>query len=287
MMRFREKKHPLPRHIRHALPESVWIVTGSSRGIGRTAATLLISHGARVVLHGRDPVRLSQTEKLLADGAEPARLTSVAGDISNHETAYELVNAAIHRFGRLDGIIANAGISMRGSFLELSPEVMESVVGVNLLGTAYTLQAALPCLQKFQGRAVVVSSLAGLRGFPNVSIYSAARMGLFGLVESIRGELSAQESAVRLSLVALGFTENDPDKQILNAAGQSVTHRRSADATQEQSAAAVIRAAYGRRWFSVTTAKGKLFRLADRWIPGIVGDIIRSSAGRIHATDTA
>lgn len=266
----------LSRRIRTQLPGSVWIVTGSSRGIGRETARMLVDCGARVVLHGRSSDRLIQLcEQWPADS-----VTWKTGDIADPATAETLVATAIAVFGRLDGVIANAGVSMRGRFSQLQPEVMQQVVGTNLLGTAYTLQAALPRLRESSGRAVTVSSLAGLRGFPNVSIYSAARMGITGLVESVRAEHSSDP--IHLALIALGFTENDPDKEIMQADGSAVRHSRQAASSQQQAAAAIVRAAYSRRWFHVTTTQGHLFRFANRWLPELTGWILRRSGGKLH-----
>ncbi|AFG37799.1 SDR family NAD(P)-dependent oxidoreductase [Spirochaeta africana] len=273
-------KNRLSKRICRSLPATVWIVTGSSRGIGRVVAEMLLHNGASVVLHGRNPERLEQTRRELSQRYDETRLAALAGDIGNPDTAVELTVLAASRFGRLDGLVANAGISMRGRFLELAPEVMDTVVRTNLLGTAYTLQAALTLLQEYRGRAVVISSLAGLRGFPNVSIYSAARMALSGLVEAVRAEL--QPESPRPVLISLGFTENDPDKHILDAGGTAVRHQRSADATQQEAAVAILTAAFGRKGHYVTTAKGRLFAAANRWLPGLVGRLLQRSSGRIH-----
>lgn len=278
-MRTDTKRSLLSRQTRAALPGTVWIVTGSSRGIGRTAARMLLQAGASVVLHGRNAASLAQLAAACAEEGFTST-ASCAGDIQYPETAQELVQLAHARFGRLDGVIANAGISMRGDFCELNPSVMQQIIQIDLLGTAYTLRAALPALRATDGYAAVVSSLAGLRGFPHVSVYSAARMGISGLCESINAELS--RSRMRICLCFLGFTRNDPEKYTLNAAGERQQHRRTQGATQQESAAAVIQGAVKRRRTVVTTAAGRLFYTAQLLAPGIVGWIIRRSGGRVH-----
>lgn len=262
--------------------DSVWIVTGSSRGIGRETARLLLEHGASVVLHGRDSVVVNATaDSLQRDTAcKPDSIAVCTGDISDPETAHRLVTTARERYCRLDGVVLNAGLSMRGLFEDTSPDVIQKIFSVNLIGTSYCLQASLPELRQNRGRVVIISSLAGIRGFPNTAVYSASRMALHALAESVSIEM--KDSGVNISLMALGFTENDPDKRIFNAAGELIHHSRASGATQRQSAVMIIRAAYSRRLLHASTGSGRLFLTANTLFPSLVGFMLRRSGGKIH-----
>ncbi|GAB6091284.1 SDR family NAD(P)-dependent oxidoreductase [Spirochaeta dissipatitropha] len=261
---------------------SVWIVTGSSRGIGRETARVLLEYGAFIVLHGRDSIVVNTTADSLQKDTNCLRsnIEICTGDISDPETASRLVDTARERFHRLDGIVLNAGLSMRGLFEETSPEVIRQICSVNLIGTSYCLQAALPELKQSRGRAVIVSSLAGIRGFPNTAVYSASRMALLALAESV--SIETRHSGVNISLAALGFTENDPEKRIFNAAGQLVHHSRSSGSTQRQSALVILRAAFSKKLLHASTASGRLFLAANTLFPYLVGFLLRRSGGRIH-----
>ena len=193
-----------------SLQSKVIVVTGSSRGIGRHLAMLLLERGATVVLNGRDPERLEKTRVELAERASE-RVSALAGDVSHLEFCKSLAEFVRTKHGRLDGLINNAGASMRGNFSELSAATVDSIVHSNLQGSIYPTLACGPLLKESRGSVVFVSSLAGARGFPGVSVYSAAKMALTGLSQSLRAEWSS--AGVHVGLVFLAFTENDPDKR--------------------------------------------------------------------------
>lgn len=242
------------------------IITGSSRGIGRETARLLGSAGARIVLNGRNEARLQETaDALRAEGVEVAYL---AGDVSKREDMVALVAKAVASYGGVDLLINNAGISMRGPFSEVSEELARQLCEVNLVGSIVPTSAALDELTKSHGSLVFISSAAGLRGFPNVSVYSATKMALTGLAESLSAELHS--AGVHVGVFYLGFTENDPDKEILNARGEPITVTRGWQHTQAQAAAAIAKAIRQRKRRAVFTGPGKILSLAGRLFPRLV-----------------
>ena len=125
--------------------------------------------------------------------------------------------ATIRRFGRLDVLINNAGLSMQGQLQGMNPAVFQKVVEVNLLGSANMANAALPAIRRSEGQILFVSSLAGLLGLPGYSAYSSSKMAITALAQSLQGELQGQ--GVHIGVAYLGFTKNDPAKQILDARG--------------------------------------------------------------------
>ncbi len=152
--------------------DKVVVVTGSSRGIGREIARLALEAGALVVLNGRNSADLEATRASLG---HPERTMAVAADLSRAEEAEYLVAATLTGWGRIDVLINNAGLSMRGAFADLSPETVRAMVDGNLLTAVWTTLAALPSLRTSTGRVVFISSLAGIRGFPGVSLYSSSK----------------------------------------------------------------------------------------------------------------
>jgi NAD(P)-dependent dehydrogenase (short-subunit alcohol dehydrogenase family) len=268
-----------------AMPSEFWkgkvvVITGSSRGIGRVTAGALLGAGAQVMINGRDVARLEETRRTLAGDGDPPRLAAHASDVSRPEGAQSLVEQTVRTFGHLDVLINNAGLSMRGPFDELTPEVVRTIVEGNLYSAVFTTQAAGPHLRAARGRVLFVSSLAGVRGFPQVSIYSAAKMALAGLHQSLRAEWAG--SGVSLGIVYLGFTENDADKTILRADGQPIHHERRAQMSQAEAAAALIEAVESGRRQTVLTASGKLLVMLQSHWPRLADWVVQRSGGRIH-----
>lgn len=263
--------------VKNFYQDKVVIITGSARGIGREAARQALAAGARVVLSGRDALALEATRAGLG---HPDRSLAVAADLSDPEGAGRLVSAALAAWGRIDVLINNAGLSMRGPLADLSPVTVRTMVDANLLSAIWTTQAALPALRESQGRVVFVSSLAGVRGFPGVSVYSAAKMALTALHQSLRAEEGGR--GITSSLVYLAFTENDPGKTVLGADGHPFHHERRWAVTQERAARALLTAAARGRAVTTLTATGRVLLWAQGWFPGLVDHFVAGSGGSIH-----
>jgi NAD(P)-dependent dehydrogenase (short-subunit alcohol dehydrogenase family) len=255
--------------------DKVVVITGSSRGIGRETARLALAAGARVALNGRDRSSLEACRDAL--GAD--RTLAVAADVSTQAGAESLVGTVLKTWGRIDVVINNAGLSMRGAFAELSAATVNAMVSGNLLSAVWTTRAALGALRDSGGRAVFVSSLAAVRGFPGVSLYSAAKMALTAVHQALR----AEEPGLRSCLVYLPFTENDPGKTVLDAGGTPFRHERRASTTQPTAARALLTAAARGRPRTILTAAGHLLSWTQTLLPGLVDFMLARSGGSIHS----
>jgi len=258
--------------------DKVVVITGSARGIGRETARQALAWGAHVVLNGRDEAALAETQAALTSD----RVSAVAADLSRPEDARRLVEVVLATHGRLDVLINNAGLSMRGAFADLSPTTVRTMLDANVLTALWTTRAALPALRESRGRVVFVSSLAGVRGFPGVSVYSAAKMALAALHQSLRAEESTR--GVTSSLVYLPFTENDAEKTVLGADGQPFRHQRRWSLTQAQAAHALLKAAARGRPRTLLTAAGWGLFWGQSFFPGLVDAFVARSGGRLHST---
>ena len=256
----------------------VVVVTGSSRGIGRETARLFARSGATVVINGRRRDLLVAVAPVLTAGGFEVGVYE--GDVTAAEDARGLIEYAASFTGRIDVLVNNAGISMRGPFEETSPEVIEQVTRVNILGAALPTRFAIPYLAESGGSVVFVSSLAGIRGFPGIAVYSAAKMALTGLTQALRSELTPR--GIHVGLLWVSFTENDPDKQIYSADGSLMSIKRSWKTSQAEVAEAVVELVRRRRAERAMTAQGKLFVLLNRLFPGLVAFLIRRSKGAVH-----
>ena len=159
------------------------LVTGASRGIGAAIASAFEARGCTVG-------RLS-------------RNGDVAGDVSDRES----IGRAVEGFGTIDVLVANAGIAHYLPFAEMPPELIDRLTEVNWLGTAYTVQAALPgMLQRGRGHIVIVSSGAGIRSFPGAAVYGATKAAQRGFGEALRHELKG--TGVGVTMVYPGQIES-------------------------------------------------------------------------------
>ena len=131
------------------------VVTGSSKGIGRTTALEFLKLGANVVINGRTPEKLDKTRQFfLEQGFE---ILAVAGDVTDFNFCKELIDKAVQKYGRIDHLINNAGLPMRGRFDELNETVIDQVIKSNLFSASYCSKLALPYLKETKGSIVFIS----------------------------------------------------------------------------------------------------------------------------------
>jgi 3-oxoacyl-[acyl-carrier protein] reductase len=188
-----------------ALAGKVVLVTGSSRGIGAAVARQAAAEGARVAVHFRTGA--SEADRVVADaraaGSEGAR--SFQADIRDGDAAERLVGQVVEAFGRLDGLVNNAGMDQRGPTLELAPDEWDAVIATNLTAGFRTMRAAIPVmLEQGSGSIVNVASRLGQMGIAETAAYSAAKAGLIGLTRSLAREFSSR--GIRINAVAPGVT---------------------------------------------------------------------------------
>ncbi|MFN8207466.1 MAG: SDR family oxidoreductase [Bacteroidales bacterium] len=255
------------------LTGKVAIVTGSSKGIGKAIAFELAKLGAFVVINGRDPARLSKT--LGEIPSPPEHLLGVCCDVSTKEGCDQLIGQSIQKFGRIDILVNNVGVSMRGRVGELRYEVVKTVFEINLLGTFGPTILALPYLRESKGSIVFISSLAGIRGLPFTSAYCSSKMALRALAESLRIEEAGNH--IHVGLIMVGITEVEPDKTSIGSDGQLISLRqRSGRGVQSMEFVArkVIQNIAKRKFISILSSLGRLNFLAQKFIPGISERII-------------
>ena len=250
--------------------DKVALVTGASRGVGFATARELVLRGAKVVITARGEERLEDSRRKLVDmGGE---VVSRTGDVGIWDDAASMVSAATEDFGRLDILINNAGVSMRGDFQELSPEVCSQVLATNLTGSINVTRAAVEHIIESKGNIAFISSIAGLFGMPGASIYSAGKGGLTGLSESLRLELA--DAGVHVGVAYLGFTEHDPEKRILAADGELVPPDRPAHHPQALAAKLILNMIEKRKRRIVMTPAGKAGWIVYRISPWMVERLI-------------
>ena len=188
------------------LNDKVVIITGASSGIGKALAIELASRGANLVLAARQYVALCElTESLI--NKYNIKAVAVQCDVSNEEDCSHLIRQTILTFNRIDVLINNAGISMRSLFQDVDLKVLKTLMGVNFWGTVYCTKYALPHIQKTQGSIVGVSSIAGYKGLPGRTGYSASKFAMNGFLDALR--IENLKTGVHVLTACPGFTASN------------------------------------------------------------------------------
>ena len=263
------------------LAGQVALITGSESGIGRATARAFCQQGAAVVLNGRQAARLEATRQALV--AEGYQVAACLADVTDYPACERLVATAIAHFGRLDILITNASISMRAYFRDLAPEVFRQVLDSNVYGSVYPLKAALPHLLAARGSVTFISSISALNGMPSGSAYCAGKAALANLAHTLRLELAT--TGVHVGVVHIGFTQNDPDKRVLDAAGRPVpiAHRPLRwQKSQAQVAAIILRHVRRRRRRTVISALGRLILVVHALLPCLGDWVVLTSQRRLR-----
>jgi 3-oxoacyl-[acyl-carrier protein] reductase len=189
------------------LSGKIALVTGGSRGIGKAAAQLLARQGARVILtYAKDEAAARQTvEAIVAAGgaAEAERL-----DVGSFEQAENTVAAIVKRSGKLDILVANAGIAIDGLLLRLREQDVDSILSVNVKGALACAQGAIkPMLRARSGRIIFVSSVVGQMGNAGQVAYAASKAALIGATKSLAREYASR--GITVNALAPGYVDTD------------------------------------------------------------------------------
>jgi 3-oxoacyl-[acyl-carrier protein] reductase len=199
-------------------------VTGGGRGIGRAVALAAAAKGARVAVAYRESEAGAKavTDQVREYGHEAEAFTC---DVTDREQVFAFVHHVEQRFGRLDGLVNNAGIMPTSPFLELTPGEWDRVMTTNLTSAFHASQAVLPgMLERGGGTIVNVASRLGLVGWPGVAHYASAKAGLIALAKSISREFG--QRGIRANCVAPGVTNTDMGRTVMEG---EVGRRRMAE----------------------------------------------------------
>jgi len=197
------------------LKGKIALVTGASRGIGRSISIALASHGAGLVLSARSKQKLEELKNELDQAAV------IPADISNYEDIRSMFSSIDEQFGRLDILINNAGVGYFGTFVDFPIEDFDKIMAVNLRGTYLCCQQAMRMMMpKRRGHIINVSSVVGFRGYRNQSAYTASKHGLMGFTKSLAVE--AQEYGIRVSAICPGVVATDFGKLVRPELDKSV-----------------------------------------------------------------
>jgi NAD(P)-dependent dehydrogenase (short-subunit alcohol dehydrogenase family) len=186
------------------LPGKTVMITGAARGIGASLALALARQGAQVALVGLEPAELMAVNGACGQHSESR---AWAADVTDHSRMHTVAAEVEAHFGRVDAVVANAGIAIGGTFADSDPAAFGRVIEVNLLGSATTARAFLPALQASGGYFLQVASLAALAPAPLMAAYCASKAGVEAFAHVLRAEVAHQ--GVRVGVAYLTWTDTD------------------------------------------------------------------------------
>lgn len=247
-------------------------ITGGSDGIGKALIELLLPMGAKIATCGRNQEKLYDLQ--LRHVTAP--LHCVVADVSDYNNCKLFIDSTINQFGGIDILINNAGISMRALFKDTDIDVFKKLMDVNYFGTVYCTKLALGSLLERKGTIVGVSSIAGFRGLPGRSGYSASKFALNGWLEAVRTEL--MDDGVNVMWVCPGFTRSNIRNAALNNKGEAhgETPLNEEDLmSPEECAKYILKAIEKRKRTLILTFTGKRAVFMNKFFPSWADKLTR------------
>ncbi|MBP6359078.1 MAG: SDR family oxidoreductase [Sediminibacterium sp.] len=250
----------------------VVVITGGSDGIGKALVELYLDKGAKVATCARNYQKLYQLQS--AHTGKP--LFIHATDVSKEIDCKGFIDAVIKEFGTIDILINNAGVSMRALVQDVDLDTIRRVMDINFWGTVYCTKFALDNIIKNKGTIVGVSSIAGYRGLPGRSGYSASKYAVNGWLEALRTELL--ESGTNVMWVCPGFTSSNIRNAALNSKGESQGESpmdEGAMMSSDECATHIANAIEKRKRTLVLTFTGKRAVFMNKFFPSLADKLVR------------
>ena len=248
------------------MKDKVVIITGASSGIGKALAFSFGREGAKIVITGRKEAPLLEvSQELSLKGIENFAFIS---DVSIETDNIKMIEKTVEKYGKIDILINNAGISMRSMFADCDLNVIKAVMDINFYGTVYATKYALPYIKETKGSIVGVSSIAGYRGLPVRSGYSASKFAVNGFLEALRTEL--MHTGVHVLTACPGFTASNIRVASLGSDGNSKGESMRDEGnmmSSEEVADRILSAVKNRDRDMVLTLQGKAIILINKLFP--------------------
>jgi short-subunit dehydrogenase len=261
------------------MENKVVIITGGSSGIGKALALAFGTRGSQILITGRNPEELAKAVEEISN--QGITVKGFQADVSKEDDNRRMAEAALAAFGRIDILVNNAGVSMRALFEEVDLDVIKKVMDINFYGVLYATKYCLPEIKKNKGSVVGISSIAGYRGLPGRTGYSASKFALNGFLEVLRTELL--KTGVHVLTACPGFTSSNIRKRSLTRDGsvQGDSPRNEEKMmSAEECALHIYNATRARRRTLVLTAQGKLTVFLNKWLPGFTDKMVYNVMAR-------
>lgn len=253
------------------MQNKVVVITGGTSGIGKALAIAALHAGASVAVCGRNPEKLKELEQEIASD----HLYTYIADVSKEDDCKGFIEQVTAKLGKIDVLINNAGISMRALFRDVDLTVLKQLMDINFWGTVYCTKYALPSLLANKGTIVGVSSIAGYRGLPGRTGYSASKFAMQGFLEALRTE--NLHTGMNVMWVSPGFTSSNIRNTALNEQGRSQAETPLDEGklmSAEKVADEILSAVTKRKRTLVLTGQGKLTVLLSKLLPGVLDGLV-------------
>ncbi|MEA5458551.1 SDR family oxidoreductase [Arcicella sp. LKC2W] len=261
------------------MKDKVVIITGASSGIGKALAFSFGNEGAKIVITGRKKAPLMEvSQELTTLGIDNLAIVS---DVSIEADNAEMVQRTIEKYGKIDILINNAGISMRAMFEDCDLNVIKTLMDINFYGTVYATKYALPYIKATKGSIVGVSSIAGYRGLPVRSGYSASKFAMNGFLEALRTELL--HTGVHVLTACPGFTASNIRVASLGADGSSKGDSMRDEGnmmSSEEVADRILKAVKNRDRGMILTLQGKMAVLINKIFPKLADKLVYNALAK-------
>ena len=263
------------------MKDKVVIITGASSGIGKALAYEFSRRGSKIVIGARNHEQLSNiAQDIKQNGGE---VVFAVTDVSNEVDCKNLILTAIDHYGKIDVLINNAGISMRALFEKTDLKVIKRLMDVNFWGAVYCTKYALPHILEQKGSVVAVSSVAGIKGLPARTGYSASKFAMDGFMESLRGENLKNDLHVLIAYP--GFTASNIRNTSLGGSGtQQGESPRNEDKmmSAEKVAKHIYIAVAKRKNKIILTVEGKMINTINKFFPDLLDRLIYNGLAKEH-----
>lgn len=261
------------------MKNKVVIITGGSSGIGLALAEKFGSEGSKVLITGRNQESL---EKAVTDLREKGiTISAFQADVSKEADNKAMAEAAIQQYGTIDILINNAGVSMRALFTEVDLAVVRSVMDINFYGVVYATRYCLPEIIKNKGSVIGISSIAGFRGLPGRTGYSASKFALNGFLEVLRTELL--KTGVHVLTACPGFTASNIRMRALTKDGSAQGKSPRVEEnmmTASECAGHIYKAVVKRKRTLILTGQGKFTVWLNKLWPSLADKLVYNIMAR-------
>lgn len=252
-----------------SLRDKVIVITGASSGIGKALAEIALRRGAKVAVCARN------LDKLKPAFSNNLNILYAKVDVSKEAECQLFIDSVLKTYGKIDILINNAGISMRALFEDTDISVIKELMDINFWGTVYCTKYALPSIKQHKGIIVGVSSIAGFRGLPGRTGYSASKFAIQGFLEALRTELL--HTGAHVMWVCPGFTSSNIRNAARSADGSSQGETPLDEGklmSAEECADIILDATEARKRTIIMTVKGKLTVWINKLFPNMADRLV-------------
>jgi dehydrogenase/reductase SDR family member 7B len=255
------------------MQNKITIITGATSGIGKALAIAFGKVGAKIVITGRNAENLANTSKELTQLS--IEHLALQADASIEDDNKKMVEETIKKYGKIDILINNAGMSMRAMFEDVDLDVIRKLMDINFYGAVYATKYALPYILETKGSIVAISSINGHRGTPARTGYTASKFAMNGFFEALRTEVMYRN--VHILVASPGFTESNIRKVAFDAQGNPQGESPRAEdkmMSSEAVAQKILYAVKKRRRDLVMTFQGKMAVWLNKFFPSWVDKLV-------------